>query len=173
MTDQVLNIILTRRSVRNFKDERVPRETLITLLRAGMNAPSACNQQPWSFIAVEDKKILGALSQVHRGCGALQKAPLAIAVCGSPNTATLPQFWQQDCAAATENILLAAHALGLGAVWIGVNPASPGDYAAIREILGIPVEVVPFGFIALGFSAEQRIFEDRYDQAKAHLNSAW
>ena len=118
-----INNIMTRTSIRQYTDEPVSKADIETMLRAGMAAPTAVNRQPWHFVVVADRKQLNALAAANRGTGMAAKAPLAIVVCGDMQK-TLPGtgqgFWVQDCSAATENILLAANALGLGAVWTGL-----------------------------------------------------
>ncbi len=173
MDNNMLKLIFSRRSVRSYREEKVPRERITTLLKAAMSAPSACNQQPWSFVVIEDREALAALSQIHGGYTTMNRSPLVILVCGDPQAAVLRQYWEHDCAAATENIILAAQAVGLGAVWMGVTQAAERDMEIIRNTLHIPQEIVPFSFVSLGYPEEPPEPADRFDEGRVHYNSVW
>lgn len=150
----VIENIMTRTSVRQFTDEAVGADTVETLLRAGMAAPTAKNLQPWAFAVISGRSVLDSLQAVSP-YARLETAPLAIVVCGDMNKAAdggAGEFWVQDCSAATENILLAAHALGLGAVWCGGYPDS-ARVEGIRRVLGLPANLVPLNIISLGHPA--------------------
>ncbi|MGC9394778.1 MAG: nitroreductase family protein [Anaerolineae bacterium] len=162
-----LEVIFTRRSIRRYTNEPVTEEEIKTILKAGMNAPSANNRQPWSFIVVDEREKLNAIMEVHPYSRMLAEAPLAIIVCG--DAAAANKFWQQDCAAATENILLAARALGLGTVWMGVYPDLPRA-KGIAALFGIPKGIEPMCIIAVGHPAEQKGRVERYDAGKVHRN---
>jgi nitroreductase len=165
-----LEAIRTRRSIRAYTRQPVSPAAVESLLRAAMSAPSAMDQRPWQFVVVTDRAKLDGLTAILPGGQMLQQAPLAIVFCGDPTRETkLQGYWMQDCSAATENLLLAAHAQGLGAVWIGVYPAE-GQVRGVRERLGIPAAVVPFSIVALGHPAEKLPPEDRYDRARVHAN---
>ena len=120
---ETLKAIFTRRSIREYTQQAVPDELVQELLAAAMQAPSAGNQQPWHFIIVTERDQLHALADVLPFGKSLQTAPLGIAVCADLKLARYPDYWVQDCSAATQNLLLAAHALGLGVVWLGVFPS--------------------------------------------------
>ncbi len=160
--------ILTRRSVRAYTDEPVTDEHVETLLRAAMAAPSAGNQQPWRFVVVRDKAVMEAVTGFHPYARMLPGAPVAILVCGEPGVCKWPQMWDQDCAAATENILIAAERLGLGSVWLGVHPL-PERVDGLRGLLGIPASIVPFALLPLGWPAQRKEPADRYDPGKVHV----
>lgn len=164
-----LEVIFTRRSIRRYTSEAVTDEELKTLLEAGMNAPSANNRQPARYIVVDDRAKLNAIMEVHPYSRMLAEAPMAIVVCG--DTEVSSSYWQQDCAAATENILLAARALGLGSVWMGVYP-NEDRTAAVIALFGMPDTVKPMCIIAVGHPAEQKGRVDRYDEGKIH-NNVW
>ena len=164
-----LEVIFTRRSIRKYTGEPVKEEELKTILEAGMNAPSANNRQPWQFIVVDDRAKLNAIMEVHPYSGMLAEAPMAIIVCG--DTTVSASYWQQDCAAATENILLAARALELGTVWMGVYPNAE-RVAGISALFGLPDTIKPLNIIAVGHPAEQKGRVDRYDESRIHKN-AW
>lgn len=165
-----LETILTRRSIRKYTSEPVSGAAVETLLRAAMAAPSAGNTQPWEFVVVDDRRLLDEMREMHGHAAMLSEAPLAVLVCGDGRRADLNgHFWTQDCSAAVENILLAAHALGLGAVWLGVYPGE-GPIGKLRGLLGLPREIVPFALVAVGHPAEQKPPSGRYDPARVHRN---
>jgi nitroreductase len=164
-----LEAIFTRRSIRRFTDQPVANEHIETLLRAGMAAPSAGNQQAWEFVVVDDRALLEAIPRVHPYAQMCGEAPLTLAVCADPSREKYNGFWVQDCSASTQNILIAAHAIGLGAVWLGIAPG--GDRAhSIAELLKLPDGVEPLALIAVGHPAETKEPEDRYDPLKTHHN---
>ncbi|MFA5810739.1 MAG: nitroreductase family protein [bacterium] len=161
--------ILTRRSIRKYTKDAVPAETVEKLLRAAMSAPSAGNEQLWHFVVIDDRKILDEIPKFHPYSKMLHDAPLAIAILGDTSKEKHSGFWVQDCSAATQNLLLAAHALGLGAVWLGVHPRE--DIAGgVRKLLDLPPEVIPLAIISIGHPGEQKAAEDRYDASKVHKN---
>jgi nitroreductase len=159
--------ILTRRSIRSYRAEPVPLELLTALLRAGMQAPSAGNQQPWQFVVLTDRTTLQAIPGFHPYAQMLPQAPAAILVCGDLRLERFRGYWVQDCAAATQNILLLAHALGLGAVWVGVHPHED-RVAGLQRLLGLPAPVIPLALIPLGYPAESIPPEDRFDPDRIH-----
>ncbi len=173
MTDSqspgLLKLIKTRRSVRRFTGNPVDENARRELLEAAMQAPSAVNKQPWSFIVVDQRETLDRIAEIHRAAQMMRQAPLAIAVCGERGRAHRPEQMDQDCSAATENILLAAHALGLGSVWCGIYP-NKERVAAFRELLGIPEHITPFAVVAIGEPAEQPEQPDRWRPELVHYN---
>ena len=130
-----------------------------------MAAPSAHNRKPWHFILVTERETLDRLAKAHKYGKMLNKAPLCISVCGDRSVSK--SFWVQDCSAATENLLLAAAALGLGAVWCGVYPHRE-LIVAISKILGIKAPIVPLNIIALGHPAEEKESRTQYDESRIH-----
>jgi len=168
----IVENIMTRTSIRQYMDQPISADTIETLLRAGMAAPTAVNKQPWHFVAVTDKDILAQLATANPNAGMMAKAPLAIIVCGDMQKTLEGQgraFWIQDCSAATENILLAAHALGLGGVWTGLYP-NDERVAAVREILKAPEYIVPLCAIVLGYPAEQPEPKDKWKPENVSYN---
>lgn len=166
--DERLDIIFSRRSIRKYTDEPIAQDDVESLLQAGMAAPSASNRKPWHFVVVTDRAKLEALAKVHPYGKMLAQAAVAIAVCGEP---LISDWWVQDCTAATENILIAASGLELGAVWLGVH----GDAAreeGIREVLDIPSEVGVLSLLSIGHPAEEKEARTQYDPARVHDN-AW
>lgn len=161
----ILQNIMTRTSVRAYQSDPVSEETLQTIVRAGMAAPTARNLQPWKFIAITQPEKLAKLADKLPNARMLKNAPAAIVVCGDLKKAfqTKPEveFWVQDCSAATENILLAAHGLGLGAVWTGVYP-NLDKVAAVRDELGLDASLVPLCVVVLGSPAESPEIKDKW-----------
>ena len=165
----VLENIMTRTSVRAYTDQPVAAETVEQLLRAGMAAPTAVNKQPWAFVVLTEREQLDRLAEVQAG-RILSGATLAIVVCGDMEKAlegTGRDYWIQDTSAATENILLAAHALGLGAVWTGVYP-NPERTAAVSQALGLPEQIIPLCVIAAGYPAESPAPKDKWKPETVH-----
>lgn len=172
-----LEVIFHRSSVRHFTEEPVSREQIETLLRAGMAAPSAMNFQPWSFIVVDNRAQLDTMAAMNPHGKMLSRAPLAIVVCGDTKwtlgeeTSENP-YWQQDCSAVTENILLAVDHLGLGAVWTGCYPRMERS-EAIKSFLGIPEGTEPLCVIVIGHPApnsrgEMPTPKDKWKPEKIH-----
>ncbi|MGC9347961.1 MAG: nitroreductase family protein [Anaerolineae bacterium] len=162
-----LEVLFTRRSIRLYTDEPVSEDDVKTILEAGMNAPSANNRQPWHFIVVDEREKLNGIMEVHPYSKMLAQAPMAIVVCG--DTQVSSSYFQQDCAAAIENMLLAARALDLGTVWLGVYPRKD-RVAGVRELFGIPDHVAPLAVVALGHPAEDKGRVDRWSEEKVHSN---
>jgi nitroreductase len=160
-----LEPIFARRSIRHYTAEPVTAEEIQTLLEAGMAAPSASNRRPWHMVTVTERETLVALARAHPHGKMTAQAAVAIAVCGDPSIS--PRYWVQDCAAATENILVAATALGLGSVWLGCHPNEDRE-RAIRRVLGIPEEIGILSLISIGRSAEQKPARTQYDAARDH-----
>lgn len=164
-----MEAILTRRSIRKYTNQPVP-DTLVTdLLRAAMAAPSAGNQQPWQFVVVRDRALLEVVAGANPYGGMARDAQVAVIVCGDLQRESRPGFWVQDCAAATENLLLAAHAAGLGAVWCGTFPREE-RMRPIAAALGLPEHVIPFSVVPIGYPAERPAQQDRYDPGRVHLD---
>lgn len=159
--------ILGRRSVRRYTAQGVEEKDVRTLLEAGMSAPSAGNERPWHFVVLRDRRTLESITEFHPYAQMLKECAGAILVCGDPSLEKYPGFWVQDCSAATENILIMAVKLGLGAVWLGIYPVE-ARVEGLRKLLGIPSEVVPFSLVPFGHPAEERKLIDRYDGERVH-----
>lgn len=173
-TQAVLDNIASRKSVRSYTDDLVPDEMVEKLLRAAMAAPSAKNRQPWAFIVVDDRTMLDTLAARLKYAKMLFQAPMAIVVCAETVTA-LPDgttvenmFWEQDASAATENLLLAAEALGLGAVWTAASDRERSS--AVRQSLNIPDTVMPLSVVSIGFPSGNEIPKDKWNPSKIHRN---
>lgn len=165
--------ILTRTSIRQYTSEPISDIDVSALLHAGMSAPSGVNKQPWEFIAVDKRELLDALANALPYAKMTAHAPLAIVVCGNRNRfleGVDDNLWEQDCSAATENILLAAHALGLGAVWTCLYPHTDRMEAAAR-LLDIPDDIIPFNLIPIGHPEKEHEPMDKWHADRVHINS--
>lgn len=171
MQTLTIDNLFARRSIRRYTEEEVAPEEIEMLLKAAMAAPSAGNRKPWHFIVVDDREILAALAEDHPYAQMLNRAPLCIVPCGEPDLGASGKegYWIQDLAAATENILLAAVGLGLGAVWCGVFPIEE-RVKATRSILGLPDHIVPLAYVAVGHPAEDKPPRTQYDAGCVHVN---
>ena len=156
MNKDFFDVIYTRRSVRQFTGEKVKREDLMTMIKAGMSAPSAVNVQPWAFVVVTERGTLDKLCDALPYAKMLDKAGAAIIVCGIPDKddTYAKKYWVMDCSLASENILLAAHALGYGAVWTAAY-AERDRMKSVREILSIPENIIPLNVIPVGIPANR------------------
>lgn len=162
---ELMDTILTRRSIRKFTKDKVSNVEIKELIRAGMQAPSAGNKQPWHFVVINDQKKLNAITKFHKYAKMLKQAPTAILVCGEVKEEDTCGYWIQDCSAATQNILLAAHSKGLGAVWLGIFPTEE-RMEGIRKLLNLPKKIYPLSLIAIGHPAEVKKTVDRFDEKK-------
>lgn len=162
-----IEAILTRRSIRAYTGEPVAESDVDTILHAAMSAPSAGNQQPWQFVVTSDRARLEKWAEATPYGSILLKAPLAIAVCADTRDLRHPVMWQQDCSAAVQNALLAVHALGLGAVWLGFWPKME-RVEPLRAALDLPEGVEPLCVLAIGHPAEAKPSADRYSADRVH-----
>ena len=165
---EIIDVILSRRSIRQFTPDPVDREHLILLLKAAMSAPTACNSQPWEFVVVTEPEMLGCIRD--KFLFARYNAPAAIVVCGNlsiANNSAARDHWVMDCSAATENILIAAAGMALGAVWIGVYPY-PSRIKILGEILSIPEKVTPLSMVYIGHPAEAKEPRTHYDEHRVY-----
>ncbi len=165
--DERLNVIFARRSIRAYADEPVSEADILALLQAGMAAPSGSNRKPWHFVVVTGRPTLEALADAHPFGKMIGHAGLGIAVCGDPQ---ISEWWVQDCTAATENILIAVVALGLGGVWVGCH-GRPEREAAVRSVLGIPEEIGVLSLLSIGHPAEEKEARTQYDADRVHRGS--
>ncbi|MCL6465160.1 MAG: nitroreductase family protein [candidate division WOR-3 bacterium] len=163
--DERIMPIFMRRSVREYSDTPVDERDVLALLEAGMAAPSARNLKPWHFILIKDRDILQRIADIHPAAQMLNHAALAIAVCGDRDVS--PHFWVQDCSAATENILIAAAMLGLGAVWLGVHPREERE-RALKALLGIPEKFGLLCVIAVGVPKAKPEPRTQFDPSRIH-----
>jgi nitroreductase len=162
--DERLDMIFARRSIRAYTDEPVSEADVEALLQAGMAAPSGSNRKPWHFVVVTDELTLGRLADAHPYGKMIRHAGLAIAVCGEPQ---ISEWWVQDCTAATENILIAVVALGLGGVWVGCH-GRPEREDAVRGVLDIPAHIGVLSLLSIGHPAEEKEARTQYDPDRVH-----
>lgn len=167
--DAVLENIHNRKSVRQFTSDPVSEKQVETLLRAAMAAPTAVNYQPWRFVVVTERRELDEIAGILPYAQMLKQAPLAIIVCGETTWmgGIGNPYWQQDCAAATENLLLAAEALGLGAVWTGVYP-NEDLYPKLHDYLNLPANIQPLCCIPVGHPAGKTQPRDKWKPENIH-----
>ena len=173
MSNDLFQTIMTRSSVRAFLDKPVSDETVEQLLKAAMAAPSAKNSRPWAFVVIRDRAQLEKLGASLPNAKMTATAPVAVVICGVLDKA-LPgearDYWIQDAAAATENFLLAVHALGLGAVWTGVHPISE-RIRILKDELKLPAGVEPFCLIPFGWPACPVAAKDKWDPSIVHQDT--
>ena len=163
----VMEAIYQRRSIRRYKDQPVPEETVREILGAAMMAPSAGNAQPWQFVVITDKQTLAKVKDFNPNAGMAAKAPLAILICGDLDLEKFPGYWVQDCAAATQNLLLAAQARGLGTVWTGIYPIED-RVDNFSRYFGLPPRVIPMALVVIGWPAQKIKGEDRFKPERVH-----
>jgi nitroreductase len=166
----VMEAIITRRSIRSYQDRAVAEETVTELLSAAMHAPSAGNEQPWHFVVVSDRGLLAKVRDVHPHAAMAERAPLAILVCGDLSLEKYPGFWVQDCSAAVQNLLLAAHGRGLGAVWTGIYPLQE-RVEGFRSLFRLPAQVIPLALVVIGHPSHVPKGEDRFRADRIHHNT--
>jgi nitroreductase len=165
-----MNAIYKRRSIRKYTSKEVPDEKLLEFVKAGMNAPSAGNQQPWRFVIVTERSLLDKIPGVHPYAEMLKEAPAAILVCGDLGLESHKGYWVQDCSACTENILLEIADQGFGGVWLGVYPRED-RVEGLRKLFNIPENIVPLSLIAVGYPAEQKPPRNEFDKSRIRYNS--
>jgi nitroreductase len=164
---EAIEAILTRRSIRRYTGEPIVEGDIETILHAAMAAPSAGNQRPWRFIVITDRGMLEAAAASTPYGSMLLDAPLGLVICADTRDLQHPGMWQQDCSAATQNALLAVHALGLGAVWLGFWPKME-RVEPLKAALRIPEGVEPLAVLAVGHPLEHKPPADRYDSSYIH-----
>lgn len=163
----VLQAIFTRRSIRKFTGAAISEENMQTLLKAGFSGPSAHNMQPWHFVVVKNPATLEYIAEAHPYAKMLPQAGCCIIVCGDDQVQKVKGLLVEDCSAAIQNILLAAHGIGLGAVWCGLYP-SPDFKNVIADAIKLPDYIEPIGMVVVGHKVEDKEPADRFDKAKIH-----
>ncbi len=164
-----IEAIRSRRSIRRYTPQPVAEETIRLLLEAAMSAPSAGNEQPWQFVVITQRGLLDEIPRFHPYADMLREAQVAILVCGDTERERYAGHWVQDCSAATQNLLLAAHACGLGAVWVGVYPVEE-RVRRFQKLFGLPAGVIPLALIPVGHPGERILPAHRFEQARVHQN---
>lgn len=172
MENQAIKNIMTRVSVREFTGEKISEAQIDTLLRAAMAAPSAINKQPWAFIVVTDETLIAQLGEALPYSRCSNHPAVAIIPCGDLTKAIpgeMANFWINDVSAATENLLLAAHAMGLGAVWTGLHP-DMNRAKLVQDMLGLPEHIIPLCVVPVGIPAEHPAVKDKFLPENIHYN---
>ncbi len=162
--------ILTRRSIRQFTSKTIDEEMQKKLLQAAMQAPSARNTQAWHFVVIDEQQKLIDIASFHPYADMLKRTPLAIAVCGDFQLEESVDYLALNCAAATENILLAAHSFGLGAVWLAIYPQKQ-RIKDLKKLLDLPDDIIPISLVAVGYPKEPKGLANRFNPEKIHHNS--
>ncbi|MBN2275481.1 MAG: nitroreductase family protein [Bacteroidales bacterium] len=163
----VFEAIMNRRSIRQYSGERISDEQVERLLKAAMYAPSAVDKQPWHFIVFRNMETRKRIVEFHPNASMLTEADTVILVCYDENLQHDEGYGPVDCSAATQNILLAAHAMGLGAVWVGIYPRQ-NRIAATHRLFSLPENIKPFSMISLGYPAEKKFFPKRFKRERIH-----
>lgn len=166
---ETLEALFTRRSIRKYKSTPIPEKDVTLLLKAGMYAPTARNTQSNQFLVISDRSLLDAFTSVHPYAAMLKQAPLCIVVCGDKQSEKEENYLAINGSAATQNILLAAHSMGIGSVWLGVYGRTE-RMSGIQQLFSLPEHIVPISAIALGYPDEAKEAENRFDQNKVHYN---
>jgi nitroreductase len=168
--NETIDTILDRKSVRKFTDTPISKQQLTTLARAAMAAPTAVNRQPWEIIIVTEKALLKKLGAALPHAKMTTGAAAAFVICGNmerTGEGLERDFWVQDCSAASENLLIAASSMGLGAVWTAAFPFEE-RMAGVRQILGLPQDIVPLNVIPVGYGVAGIQSHDKFDVNKLH-----
>ncbi|HAB51058.1 MAG: NADH dehydrogenase [Ignavibacteria bacterium RIFOXYB2_FULL_35_12] len=161
--------ILNRRSIRKYSDKAMPDGALDKLLKSAMYAPSAMNNQAWQFVVINQRKKLDEILKVISHAEMLKSAQAAVLICGDLDLEKNIDYVQQNCSAATQNLMLCAHGLGLGSCWIGVYPVKE-IISGLQDLFKLPEHIVPISLVSLGYPAENPIAEDRFKTEKVHFN---
>jgi nitroreductase len=166
---EVMEAVLNRRSIRKYLDKAVEDDIVKTLLKAAMYAPSARNYQPWHFIVIDDREVLDRVPTVHPYAEMIYGAPLSILVCGDRKLEPMDEYLAINCSAATQNMLLTAHDLGLGAVWLGVYPRKE-RMKGLSKLVGLPEHVIPISLVVAGYPDEEIARPERFKEERIHYN---
>lgn len=167
---KAMEAILTRRSIRKYTKQAVSESLVKEILTAAMSAPSANNKQPWQFVVMNQREVLDKVPEFHPHASMIKEAPLAILVCGDLTRQEHKGYLVLDCTAATENLLLAVHAKGLGGVWLGIYPREE-RMNGIKKLLALPDDIMPIALLVIGYPAEQKPKENRYNDKVIHYNT--
>ena len=164
---EAIQAILTRRSIRKFKETEVSDEIIEKIIDSALAAPSARNKQPWHLIVVKNRETLKAIQEVHPSAKMLDKAAFAIVVCGDSSIESEIGYIALNCAAMTQNILVAANSLGLGSVWLGLYARKDRE-DGVRNIFNLPSHIIPVSIAAIGLSDETPEPANREREGKLH-----
>jgi nitroreductase len=163
----IFDALLNRRSIRKYTNKKVSKEQIEIMIKSAMYAPSAVNKQPWHYIVFDDKEIIDKIVEVHPNGGMLKQASTGILICYDEHLQHDKGYGPVDCSAATQNMLLAAHGLGLGAVWVGIYPRE-NRIEALHKLFGLPAHVIPFSVVSVGYPDEKRSMPDRFLPERIH-----
>lgn len=166
----ILDAINDRRSIRKYTNEPLNEYQLQTILKAGFQAPSAHNRNPRDYIIVRDRQVLEKITEFHPYTKMLPEAGCGIVVCGDKHKQERTGFLISDCSASIQNMLLAAHSLGLGSCWCGIYDV-PKLIDGFTELLGLPEHIIPIGVVAVGIPHEEKEQLDKYESSKIHFNT--
>ena len=161
--------LMTRRSIRAYTADKIEYHVVEDIIKAGMYAPSAVNCQPWHFMIIDDREIFQKIMDIHPYSSMLKGAQYAILVMGDEKLQHGPGYWVVDCAAVTQNILLAAHSKGIGSVWVGLHPREQRK-EGIKKLFDLPDHIHPFSIISLGYPDEEKEQPDRFRKDRIHYN---
>lgn len=164
-----IETILTRRSIRKYDGQIVDEAVLDEVIACGMASPSGFEGRPWHFVKITDASLMNQLADAMEGCDMMRETSTGILVCGDTSQDKLPGIWIQDCAACTQNMLLAIHAKGLASVWMAMYMVEVRE-SACRRILGVPENLIPFALLPIGGAAETGSADPRKDKGRVHLN---
>ena len=171
MYNEVIANIITRKSIRKYTSEIISIDKIKLLLTAAMAAPTAHNRRPFHFIVISDQEIKDKISEINPYSKMILNSSHTIVVCGDTIAEPTIDFIHHDCAAAVQNVLLAANSLGLGAVWVGVKQNDPKGWANhVSDTLQLPMHIKPIALIPLGYPDQHREVRDRYEDEKVHFN---
>jgi len=166
---EIHDALLTRRSIRKYKDQKISKEDIDKILKAAMFAPSAMNLQAWQFIVINEKEVLIETIKSIPYAELLSQSAAAIIVCGDSLIEKNESWLLQNCSASTQNILLAAHGIGIGSCWIAIH-GMDDVYKNIKTQFKLPENIVPVSLISLGYPDEEVKAEERFKQNKIHFN---
>ncbi|NOY24040.1 MAG: nitroreductase family protein [Acidobacteria bacterium] len=166
---ETLQAILTRRSIRNFTGEAISDEQLHHIIESGMYAPSANNRQPWHFVVIDDRMLLDQIPGFHPYAAMVKEASVVISVCGDTRLEPAEGYLALDCGAAAQNMMLAAHELGLGSCWLGIYPRKQ-RMEAVTELLEFPDHILPMALIVLGVPNEIKSTPNRFRPDRIYSN---
>lgn len=166
---EVKQAILERRTIRKYSDKVISDETVTEIIRAGMYAPSAGNQQSWEFLVIKNSDNISRIREFHPYAGMVESAGALILVCGNTNREVFSGYWVQDCSAAVQNMLLAAHDMGIGSVWLGIHPMQDRIEGA-KKLFDLPPGIEPLSLIAFGYPAESIKQPERFNSEYIHID---
>ena len=167
IANQTLHTILNRKSVREYMDREISPEIMTDLLKAGMAAPSSRDRRPWHFIVLSDKAVMNDLSSKLKNASVLKNANKAIIICG--DVLVSDNCWELDCSAVTQNILLAAESMGIGAVWTAVYPYADRE-VVVNEVFQLPENIRALAIVPLGYPSGIQTPKDKFDKTRIHHN---